>query len=80
MNANKVGHRIRIARTMAKPRFTQQDLASTMKKKEYKITKNILSRIETNRRYVTDLELIGFAKALNVSTTWLLGETDTPLK
>jgi transcriptional regulator with XRE-family HTH domain len=42
------------------------------------ITKNMISRIELGDRYVTDLELIAFAKVLNVSTAWLLEETSTP--
>lgn len=79
MNANKAGHRIRVARTMAIPRLTQEDLAVKMQMEGFKITKNSLSRIETNRRYITDLELIVFAKVLNVSTAWLLQESDIPL-
>lgn len=78
MNANKAGHRIRVARTMARPRLTQDDLVVKMQVAGFKITKNILSRIETNRRYVTDLELVGFAKVLKVSTSWLLEESDIP--
>ncbi len=29
-------------------------------------------------RYITDLELIAIAKALKVSATWLLEESDDP--
>ena len=78
MNANKAGHRIRVARTMANPRLTQDDLVAKMQIEGFKITKNSLSRIETNDRYVTDLELLGFAKVLKVSTAWLLEETNIP--
>ena len=78
MKANKAGHRIRAARFMANPRLTQADLVLKMQIEGFEITKNSLSRIETNRRYITDLELIGFAKVLNVSTAWLLEETDIP--
>ena len=37
----------------------------------FNISKNIMSRIEHGERYVTDLELIAFARILNVSTAWL---------
>ena len=77
MNANKCGHRIRVARTMQKPRLTQDDLIAQLQIKGLKISKNILSRIETGERYVTDLELIAFSEVLKVSTSWLLEETDS---
>lgn len=78
MKANKCGHRIRVARTMQSPPLTQEDLTARMQIEGLNITKNMISRIELGERYVTDLELIAFAKALNVSTAWLLEETSTP--
>ena len=78
MSANKSGHRIQIARTMQTPKMTQDDLAARMQIEGFNITKNMISRIELDERYVTDLELVTFAKVLNVSTIWLLEETTTP--
>lgn len=78
LNANKSGHRIRVARTMQKPRLTQDDLVARMQIEGVDISKNTLSRIELGERYVTDLELISFAKVLNVTTSWLLEETNNP--
>ncbi len=78
MYKNKSGDRIRIARAMYKPRLTQDDLVAKLQLMEINISKNTLSRIEIGERYVTDLELIAFAKVLNVSTSWLLEETDNP--
>ena len=78
MNANKSGHRIRVARTMQKPRLTQDDLVAQLQIAGLEISKNILSRIETGERYVTDLELLVFSKVLKVSTAWLLEETNDP--
>ena len=79
MRANKSGHRIRVARTMQTPPLTQDDLTARMQIKGLtNITKNMISRIELGGRYVTDLELIAFAKVLGVSTAWLLEETSTP--
>ena len=34
-----------------------------------------VSKIESGERHVTDYELIGLAKCLDVATAWLLGET-----
>ena len=78
MSANKSGHRIRVARTMQKPRLTQDDLVARMQIESMDKSKNILSRIELGERYVTDLELTAFAKVLGVSTSWLLEETNNP--
>ena len=80
MNANKSGHRIKVARTMQKPSLTQDNLVAKLQIEGLTMSKNILSRIEVGDRYVTDLELITFAKVLNVSTAWLLEETDIPNK
>ena len=39
----------------------------------------MVSKIESGERYVADYELIVLAKCLNVSTAWLLGETNSYL-
>ena len=78
MYKNKSGDRIRLARAMHKPRLTQDDLVAKLQIQGMDISKNILSRIEIGARYITDLELVAIANALNVSTTWLLEESDNP--
>lgn len=79
MNRNVSGHRIRAARAMHEPKLTQDDLIALMHtREEIVLSKNILSRIENNERYVTDIELKAFARVLHVSTAWLLGETNDP--
>jgi len=75
---NIAGHRIRVARTMQKPRLTQDDLVAKLHFEEIFISNKILSLIELDKRYVTDVELVAFAKVLNVSTAWLLEETENP--
>lgn len=80
MKANKSGHRIRIARTMQNPRLTQDDLVAKLQIIDINMSKNILSRIELGDRYVTDLELIAFAKIFGVTIAWLLEETNDPYK
>ena len=79
MNRNVSGHRIQAARAMHEPKLTQDDLIALMHtREEIVLSKNILSRIENNERYVTDIELKAFASVLHVSTAWLLGETNDP--
>ena len=38
--------------------------------------KNVITRIETNKRYVTDLEIKAIAKIFNVSYEYLLDGED----
>jgi len=78
MSENVAGHRIRAARNMLKPRLKQNDLVARMQLENVYISDKTLSLIELNKRYVTDIELVAFAKVLNVSTSWLLEETDNP--
>lgn len=76
---NHSGQRIRMARYMHKPKLTQDDLAALMHvHHNILLTQKAISRIENDQRYVTDLELIAFAKVLQVSIPWLLGETPDP--
>ncbi|MFR1434080.1 MAG: helix-turn-helix domain-containing protein [Acutalibacteraceae bacterium] len=76
---NQSSRRIRVARNMHDPKWTQDDLLAKMHiRHNIVFTRNGISRIETGQRYVTDLELIAFADVLQVSTAWLLGETIDP--
>ena len=73
---NVSGHRIQAARALHEPKLTQDDLIALMHTKEnIVLSKNMLSRIETGDRYVTDVELMAFSRVLKVSIAWLLGET-----
>lgn len=78
--ANKCSNRIRLARAMHAPPLSQEDLAAMMQVRSFNLSNNAISRIESGKRYVTDLELIEFSKILNVSTAWLLEETDDSRK
>jgi hypothetical protein len=40
------------------------------------IDQSALSKIENNRRPVTDFEVVALAEALKVSAAWLLGQED----
>lgn len=69
---NVTGDRIREARV--KRRITQSDLAARVQIEGVTMERDSISRIEIGTRFVTDYEVIIFAKALGVSTGWLLGE------
>ena len=58
---------------MPKPRLrkqhnlSQRDLARKLQLLGYDIDKNVITRIETNKRYVTDIELKAFSTLFQVS-------------
>ena len=52
--------------------MSQRILAYQLQLKGYDIDKNVITRIETNKRYVTDLELKAFTEIFNVSYEYLI--------
>lgn len=70
---NISGDRIHQARTAM--RLSQADLAARMQVNGVTIEREAISKIETGDRFVTDYELMVFAKVLNVSMEWLIGQT-----
>ena len=73
---NIVGDRVRQARISAKPPITQMDLVARLQVQGIRIDRSGLSKVETGHRPVTDIEAVGFAKALKVSVSWLYRETN----
>ena len=69
---NVSGDRIHQARTAM--RLSQADLAARMQVNGVTIEREAISKIETGDRFVTDYELMVFAKVLNVSMEWLIGQ------
>ena len=69
---NISGDRIHRARTAM--RLSQADLAARMQVNGVTIEREAISKIETGDRFVTDYELMVFAKVLNVSMEWLIGQ------
>lgn len=69
---NISGDRIHQARTAM--RLSQADLAARMQVNGVTIEREAISKIETGDRFVTDYELMVFAKVLNVSMEWLIGK------
>jgi len=73
---NIVGGRVSQARKAAKPAITQADLIARLQVLGVMMDQPALSKIESEQRPVTDIEVVAFAKALKVSVVWLLGEAD----
>ena len=69
---NIIGKRVREARMNANLQITQQDLSARLEILGYSIDRVSISKIESGDRFVADYEVVGFAKALGVSTEWLL--------
>lgn len=68
---NISGDRIHQARTAR--RLSQADLAARMQINGVNIEREAISKIETGDRFVTDYELMMFAKVFGVSMDWLVG-------
>lgn len=71
---NVVGARIRQARQDSKPPITQKYLLARLQVLGVMINQSALSKIESGQRPVTDIEVKALAKALKVTTAWLLKE------
>ena len=69
---NVSGDRIHQARTAM--RLSQADLAARMQVNGVTIEREAISKIETGDRFVTDYELMVFAKVLGVSMEWLTAQ------
>ena len=52
--------------------LSQRDLARKLQLAGYDIDKNVITRIETNKRYVSDIEIKAFASVFDVSYDFLI--------
>ena len=73
---NIVGTRVRQARKAEKSPVTQADLVARLQVLGMMIDQSGLSKIENGQRPVSDIEVVALAKALKISVSWLLGETE----
>ena len=73
---NVIGERVRLARERAKTLITQTDLAARLQIEGLRLERVAISKIETGYREVTDVEALAIAKALGVTISWLLGESE----
>ena len=70
--ANISGDKIHQARTAQ--RLSQDALAAKLQVAGLGIGREAISRIETGLRFVTDYELVIFARVLGVTIEWLTGD------
>ncbi len=61
-----------IAKLRTELKISQRELADRMQLVGIDIDKNAIQRIECGKRFVTDIEIIAFAKIFNVSFDELL--------
>lgn len=74
---NVSGERIRQLRVLA--RLSQAELAAKMQTEGVIVEQDVISRIESGRRLVTDYELLVLTRIFNTSSDWLIGaEKGTP--
>jgi transcriptional regulator with XRE-family HTH domain len=62
---------VKLARGMAKPSVSQEDLVGRLARLGIQITQTAVSKLENRQRYVMDYEAAAIAKALKVSIAWL---------
>ncbi len=60
--------------------LSQRDLAHKLQLAGYDMYKNVITRIETNKRYVTDIELRALSQVLGVSYAYLIDGEDKQQK
>ena len=67
---NLIGERLKELRKRKK--FSQRELARELQLIGIDMDKNVIIRIETNKRYVTDFELQALKEIFNVSYDYLI--------
>lgn len=67
---NLISHRLTELRRQHN--MSQRYLAYQLQLKGYDMDKNVITRIETNKRYVTDIELKAFSEIFQVSYEYLI--------
>ena len=63
----------RLAKLRQEHHMSQRDLANKLQLAGYDMDKNVITRIETNSRYVSDLEVKALAEVFHVSYAYLIG-------
>lgn len=77
-NRNIISKRLKAARLRQK--LSQEELAAKMQLMNVAIDQQMISKIEHNKRIVTDYELACFSRALGASYEELLGDFDEAAK
>lgn len=74
---NISGKKIALLRKSMEQKTSQRMLADMLQLHGLDIDKNAIQKIESGKRFVTDIELKILAKVLNVSSDYLLNDTET---
>ena len=69
---NLCGSKVAALRKARQPKLSQRGLADLLQLSGLDVDKNAVQRIESGRRFVTDIELKALAQALGVSVEELL--------
>ena len=56
--------------------LSQRELSYRLQLEGYDMDKNVITRIETNQRYVTDIELVALSKVFDVPFDYLIRGLD----
>jgi len=72
LNGNKNLIGMRLIELRKQHGFSQRVLAQKLQLAGYDMDRNVITRIETNKRYVTDIELKALASIFNVSYAYLI--------
>ena len=72
---NIAGSNIAALRKTAEPKLSQRGLADKMQLAGIDLDKNAIQRIESGKRFVTDIELKVFAQVFHVSCEDLLDDS-----
>ena len=67
---NLIGERLKVLRN--RENLSQRDLASKLQLIGIDMDKNVITRIETNKRYVNDFELQALKQIFDVSYDYLI--------
>lgn len=52
--------------------YSQRELAEKLQLEDFNVDKNLITRIETNSRYVSDFEIKAFSEFFGISYSYLL--------
>jgi len=69
---NLCGNKIRELRQALTPTVSQRMLADQLQLIGIDLDKNAIQKIESGNRFVTDIEIVAFAKIFNITTDELL--------
>lgn len=73
---NICGKNIKALRNSLNPYVSQRMLADKLQLANIDLDKNAIQKIESGKRFVTDIEIIAFSKIFNITTDELLKHKD----